>query len=68
MAGPQEVLYWVRKKKNNLKIKINTKKDHPKNEDNPKNKDNANNKDNPKNEEDPKMYITRPKDLTVLES
>ena len=30
MVGPQEVLYWVRKKKDNLKIKINTKKDHPK--------------------------------------
>ena len=48
MAGSQEVLYWVCKKENNLKIKINTKKDPPKNEDDPKNKDDANNKDNPK--------------------
>ena len=43
LVGPQEVLYWVCKKEDNLKIKINTKKDHPKNEDDPKNKDDANN-------------------------
>ena len=48
LVGPQEVLYWVRKKEVNLKIKINTKKIHPKNEDNPKNKDDANNKDSPR--------------------
>ena len=49
MVGPQEVLYWVHKNEDDLKIKINTKKEHLKNENDPKNKDDANNKDNPKN-------------------
>ena len=68
LVGPQEVLYWVRKKEDNLKIKLNTEKDHPKNEDDSQNKNDANNKDNPKNEEEPKMNKMRSKDLTVLES
>ena len=42
MVGTQEVPYWVRKKEDNLKIDLNTEKDHPRNKDDPKNKDNAN--------------------------